>query len=884
MGVRFKVLNAIFRRNLSSYFSGVLGYLFIVVFVMVGAALAFDARFFTANEPNLDQLTQWYPVLLLFFVPSITMGVWSDERKTGTDELLFTLPATDLEILLGKYFAALAVYSVALLFSTSYVVVLLSLGQPDLGLLLTTYFGYWLVGAALLSAGMLASLLTNNMTVAFVLGIIGCAIPVFLGQFASLLDAEDSLGTFGMGEQFRDFGMGIVPLSSLVYFVSLAVLMLYLNLVVMSRRHWDSNRAKNSAVHYLARATCLCVIVICVTVWARSGSVRVDATSEKLFTLSEATRTTVTELESDRPIEIQAFISPEVPREYVETRKQLVGLLRQFDEMGGKNLKVRFVDVEPDSEEAEEAEFFGIAPQTVLSDQDGRRTQVDVFMGAVVISSYDKVVVPFFGKGLPIEYELTRSVRTVSQEKRLTVGILDTDAQILGQREWQIARELRQQYDVEPVSPDAPIDAAKFDVLIAVMPSSLTEPQMDNFVSYVKRGKPVLIFDDPFPITLSGQFGVSNAPSQPKPSPGGGGGMFGQQPPPGEPKADRGRATRLLDALGVDWKYNRVVFDTGNPHQEFDSIQAEYVFITKDAGGQDAISAENEVTADLQELIVMYAGDVTARSGSPIDFIPLLSTGKSSGQLEWDEFTEMNGMGMMMGGPPAVSPKANPLRDIKGDTTYTIAAKLEGGGSDKINAIFVADVDMISDFFFQERTLANLGIQFDNVSFTLNAVDHLAGEDRFITLRSRRPRHRTLKRFEEEKQVFEKEASGEEKTADEAAEKELEERKAQLSARVAEIQANEGLDPIAKQQMVLNAQRGEQQRLELAEAQIEQEKELKMRKIRSKTNRKVRSLETRFRWRAVAFPPIPPLLLGIFVFIVRWKGESQNIDPARRRS
>ena len=176
---RPKVIWPIFRRNFASYFAGILGYLFIVVFVVAGGAMTFNARFFTANEPSLDQLTQWFPLLLLFFVPAITTSVWADERKTGTDELLFTMPATDVEILLGKYFSVLTVYSVALLFSMTHVLVLMFLGKPDWGLICTTYFGYWIAGAALLSAGMLASILTSSMTVAFVIGVVICGIPVF---------------------------------------------------------------------------------------------------------------------------------------------------------------------------------------------------------------------------------------------------------------------------------------------------------------------------------------------------------------------------------------------------------------------------------------------------------------------------------------------------------------------------------------------------------------------------------------------------------------------------------------------------------------------------------------------------------------------------------
>ncbi|MFO1096607.1 MAG: ABC transporter permease, partial [Planctomycetaceae bacterium] len=94
--MRSHVVSAVFKRNVASYFSGVLGYLFIVVFVIAGSLLAFRSEFFAANQANLDPLTEWYPLLLVFIVPAVTMTAWADERKLGTDELLFTLPATDV--------------------------------------------------------------------------------------------------------------------------------------------------------------------------------------------------------------------------------------------------------------------------------------------------------------------------------------------------------------------------------------------------------------------------------------------------------------------------------------------------------------------------------------------------------------------------------------------------------------------------------------------------------------------------------------------------------------------------------------------------------------------------------------------------------------------
>ncbi len=902
---RWHVISAVCLRNFQSYFSGVIGYLFIVVFVVGGAFVAFSPRFFIDNSASLDLLTTSFPFLLLYMIPAITMAVWADEREQGTDELLFTLPASDFEILLGKYLAVVSVYTVALVFSVAHALMLYWIGEPDGLLLFNTYIGYFLAGACLLAVGMFASALTNSKTVAFILGAVLVAVPSYLslivatlaGSVARILsvvgiDLPDRLQNVSgplreltLGARLEEFSLGTLTPANVLYFVSLIVFFLYLNHVLISRRRWAGQGEQTMWLHHLARAVCLGVALLAVNSLAALSTMSFDMTAERIYTPSPTTEAALKAVDRERPVTIQAFISSDVPQDYVSIRKRLIGFLTQLDRRAGSRVEVRTIDVEPYSTAAEEADLFNITPRSVQFERDGEVVVSQVYLGAVVSSGLDEVVVPFFDKGMSVEYELTRSLRTVSEEARLKVGVLRTDARVMGgfdmatfnnSPEWRIITELKKQYSVVEVSPDEPIQADTHDVLLAVMPSSLTPPQLENFVSYVAEGHPTLVFDDPAPMFgFAGQWPL--APSQPKQA--ANQGPFGQGGP-AEPKGDNGELTSLMNLLEISWDNSEIIFDKESSlGTRFDQVIApELITIEKKEGVSDAFNPDSEVTNGLQQMLSFFSGTIKPRTNARVTYQRLLRSGQTGSGLE--QFGEL-----FQASFRGLSPARRPPSRVPDEYAHTIAAHItlpaDDQGGRGLNVIFSADADMIADSVFNLDQEAAFDLKLDNVTFVLNAVDALAGEDDFLKLRKKRTQSRQLTLVDRASKAYLKEREVLEQKAEKDAEAKLAAIRKRFEAKIEEINADKSLDPQAKAQMLATLESTENRRLEVDEAEINRQKEEQIEEIKRESKQRVLEVRNGIRLLSILIPPIPAVLLGLFVAIYRSQKEMASVARDR---
>ena len=234
----------LFKREFLGYFRSPVGYVFLAVFLVASVILAFFVGgFLRGGTASLESLFNFYPWLFLFLIPAAGMRLWSEEKRSGTIELLFTLPVTTLDAVIGKYLAAWAFLSLAVVLSFPMALTVAYLGDPDWGVLLASYFGSILMAGSYLGVCSLASALTKNQVVSFVVGTLACLLLLFLGLsvFNTLLSAifptwlVDLLANFSFSTHFEAFTKGIIDPKDVIFFLSLSGFCLFLNVVALER-------------------------------------------------------------------------------------------------------------------------------------------------------------------------------------------------------------------------------------------------------------------------------------------------------------------------------------------------------------------------------------------------------------------------------------------------------------------------------------------------------------------------------------------------------------------------------------------------------------------------------------------------------------------------
>lgn len=236
---------AVFKRELKSYFSTPLAYVFLVIFLLGSAIMTFRGDFFEFRHASLLLFFDKIPLLLIFLAPALAMRLWAEERRTNSIELLFSLPVTATQAVLGKFFACWSILALGLALTCPMVITVCYLGDPDPGPIVTGYLGSLLLAGMYLAIGSFFSCLTRNQVIAFVLGVVACSVFFFAGSPYVLNGLAKLLGWSGLVElfeilsfqsRFESFQRGTVELRDIAFFALLAAGWLWANTVALKER------------------------------------------------------------------------------------------------------------------------------------------------------------------------------------------------------------------------------------------------------------------------------------------------------------------------------------------------------------------------------------------------------------------------------------------------------------------------------------------------------------------------------------------------------------------------------------------------------------------------------------------------------------------------
>ena len=227
-------------RQFRSYFNGPVAYIVICI-VMLALGFFFWNTFFLYGRASTREMFRWLSLILVFALPALTMGLLAEEKRTGTIELLITMPVTEAQVILGKFLGVLGLYAVLLVLTLAYPISVSTLGNLDWGPVWSGYLGLLLQGSAVLAIGLMASSWTDNQLIALFVALTLSVFFWVLDKFLALLptNAASALEWLSFDYHFQSMARGVVDLRDLVFFLSVAAFALALAFRALESRRWS---------------------------------------------------------------------------------------------------------------------------------------------------------------------------------------------------------------------------------------------------------------------------------------------------------------------------------------------------------------------------------------------------------------------------------------------------------------------------------------------------------------------------------------------------------------------------------------------------------------------------------------------------------------------
>ena len=856
-----KNIKAVFKREFKAYFDSPVAYVFLTAFLVLAGFLTFGvAMFFERRQADLTPFFFWHPWVYLLLVPAATMGVWADERRNGTAELLLTLPVTITEVLVGKFLAAWSFVGIGLALTFPVALTAGYLGSPDWGAVFCGYLGSLLLSGAAVAIGVFASTLSRSSVVGFVVSLALVFLLLIIG-FDPVIGAvaawgvptaiTDSVASCSLLSHFEAMRKGVVDFADIGYYFAMMVFMLAAAKTVTDGRRGAS---KGVVGLVLVGAIAASSVVILANL-----PLRCDMTAENLYTLSKGSKAVLGQLTED--VTLKYYVSSssaEMPMALKTYAQQVGNLLKEYERAGGGRLVVEEDDPKPDSDAEEWAQRYGVEPQT-----GGNPFGQGIYFGVVAVCGDREETLGVLSPRTEstLEYDLTRLVTRVAWPERPVVGVMTSLPDVLGgqmnpmmmqmgQRPpqgWAAFSELAKDYDVRTVEPDAEKIDDDVKTLVVVHPKNLSDKALYAIDQFVLRGGKLVACVDPFSIK-----DMQSSRSQQNP-------MMGQMG--GDGPSTLGK---LFDAWGVKFEEGKISCDleaATKLNNGQGGVESNPAFLSL---GTANVDKGDLIVADLTNVMFPFAGAFTfEKKDMDISFEPVITTSK-------DNSCSTDKMAMQYGGMKDMVPdgKERILAARLSGTFKTAFPKGPDGTNDvskalaegKGNVLLFADSDFLADDFCVRMMRTPFGSipQLINENLTLfsNAMEQFAGREELIGVRSRGASDRPFTVVNE----LEAEATKKWQAREAAFQEELQQTQQRLSALQKEKKGGERFILSKEQQDEI---------VKLRKSQAETRKQLK--NVRKELTADIDSLGLRLKIINIALVPVLVVLFGLLRGYLRRK-------------
>jgi ABC-type uncharacterized transport system involved in gliding motility auxiliary subunit/ABC-type transport system involved in multi-copper enzyme maturation permease subunit len=714
-------------KEVKAYLNTPLALVYTVVFLVLSNAFAFYlGDFFETGQSSLQTYFRLLPWVLLLLLPALTMRSWAEEFRSGTYELLDSLPVPAWQIVLAKLAGLWLVAAISLLLSFPLWLTVSWLGQPDQGTIILSYAGSLMLLAAMLSAGLCISSLSENQLVVYLFTALVILLYLLAGYPLALNPIRDIfpqglvdlIASFSFLDYQQAIIRGVLELRAVLFLAATCMFWLLLNIIILKARKGAGNILRGISRYTLLVFFMIIAYLATVFIISRLPSTRLDLTEYRLFTLSEGSKRIL--VEAKDPVLLTLYYSEKEARPYPQFRQYAERVIEKIEEYSAQSQgKIRFVliDPEPFSTAEDKAIVNGILP-VPLEDGSG-----PLYFGLTAESGKAVQSIGFVKPESEqyLEYELSKLIQTLQRNKKPRVTLV-SELAVSGNNNpergplsqaWVVYRLLSERYQVEQLSPDNLVIPKDTDVLWIMHPKAWPASTLAQIKQYIESGRHALIQVDPnvesVPVLAVSDSSLSNL-------------YLGSDLEP------------LFTSWGIGFNPGQIVLDSKFAWlMQLDENQFPKRNPALLSLPPQAMNPNDPATAALDRIVLSSAGALALADNSPLTIEPLLQSSDSSRLISADEFRKSSDdpESLLNGFESTQEP-------------FVLAARFTGaiGKSGKqANFIVVADSDVTSDrLWVVENTLfgqAVFNAQASNGDFIFNMIDQLSGSDNLISIRSR---------------------------------------------------------------------------------------------------------------------------------------------------